>query len=106
MMPNTIQSREYSRDGIVAGITSEKDPAVKILISEAIRACRHRGKYIGICGQAPSDYPDFLRFLIAEGIEAVSLNPDTVVPMIFEVAKEEAVQREKVEKQNVAIPNK
>ena len=92
--------------GIVAGITNEKDPAVKILISEAIRACRHRGKYIGICGQAPSDYPDFLRFLIAEGIEAVSLNPDTVVPMIFEVAKEEAVQREKVEKHNVAIPQK
>lgn len=90
--------------GIVAGITNEKDPAVKMLISEAIRACRHRGKYIGICGQAPSDYPDFLRFLIAEGIEAVSLNPDTVVPMIFEVAKEEAIQREKVEKQNVAIP--
>lgn len=88
--------------GIVAGITNEKDPAVKMLISEAIRACRHRGKYIGICGQAPSDYPDFLRFLIAEGIEAVSLNPDTVVPMMFEVAKEEAAQRDKVEKQNVA----
>jgi len=90
--------------GIVAGITNEKDPAVKILITEAIRACRRRGKYIGICGQAPSDYPDFLRFLISEGIESVSLNPDTVVPMMFEVAKEEAIQREKIEKQNVAKP--
>ncbi|MEK7477810.1 MAG: putative PEP-binding protein, partial [Patescibacteria group bacterium] len=92
--------------GIVAGITNEKDGAVKILIAEAIRACKRRGKYIGICGQAPSDYPDFLRFLVSEGIEAVSLNPDTVVPMIFEVAKEEAAQREKIEKQNVALPAK
>jgi len=88
--------------GVVAGISNEKDPAVKILISEAIRACLRRGKYIGFCGQAPSDYPDFLRFLISEGIESVSLNPDTVVPMMFEVAKEEQVQREKIEKQNVA----
>jgi pyruvate,water dikinase len=75
--------------GIVAGISNEKDPAVKILVAEAIQACRRRGKYIGICGQAPSDYPDFLRFLIAEGIEAVSLNPDSIVPMMFEVAKQE-----------------
>lgn len=88
--------------GVVAGISNEKDPAVKILISEAIRACRRRGKYIGFCGQAPSDYPDFLRFLISEGIESVSLNPDTVVPMMFEVAKEEEAQRAKIEKQNVA----
>lgn len=88
--------------GVVAGISNEKDPAVKILISEAIRACRRRGKYIGFCGQAPSDYPDFLRFLISEGIESVSLNPDTVVPMMFEVAKEEEAQRNKVEQQNVA----
>jgi len=92
--------------GIVAGISNEKDPAVKMLISEAIRACRHRGKYIGFCGQAPSDYPDFLRFLVSEGIEAVSLNPDTVVPMMFEVAKEEQLQREKVEENNVARPGK
>ncbi len=92
--------------GVVAGISNEKDPAVKLLISEAIRACRRRGKYIGFCGQAPSDYPDFLRFLISEGIESVSLNPDTVVPMMFEVAKEEEVQREKVEKHNVSLPPK
>ncbi len=92
--------------GIVAGISNEKDESVKILIAEAIRACRRRGKYIGFCGQAPSDYPDFLRFLIAEGIDSVSLNPDTVVPMLFEVAKEEAAQREKIEAQNVARPGK
>jgi pyruvate,water dikinase len=75
--------------GIVAGITNEKDPAVKMLISMAIKACKERGKYIGICGQAPSDFPDFLRFLIQEGIETVSLNPDSIIPMLFEVAEEE-----------------
>jgi pyruvate,water dikinase len=75
--------------GIVAGITNENDPAVKTLISMVIRACKERGKYVGICGQAPSDFPDFLRFLIQEGIDTVSLNPDSLVPMIFEVAEEE-----------------
>lgn len=75
--------------GIVASITNENDPAVKTLISMAIKKCRARGKYIGICGQAPSDFPDFLRFLIQEGIETVSLNPDSLIPMLFEVAEEE-----------------
>jgi pyruvate,water dikinase len=75
--------------GIVAGITNEKDPAVKMLISMAIRSCKARGKYIGICGQAPSDFPDFLEFLIQEGIETVSLNPDSLIPMLFTVAEEE-----------------
>ena len=55
----------------------------------AIKSCKARGKYIGICGQAPSDFPDFLRFLIQEGIETVSLNPDSIIPMLFEVAEEE-----------------
>lgn len=75
--------------GIVAGITNEKDPAVKMLISMAIKACKARGKYIGICGQAPSDFPDFLQFLIQEGIDTVSLNPDSIIPMLFTVAEEE-----------------
>lgn len=75
--------------GIVAGITNEKDPAVKMLISQAIKACKARGKYIGICGQAPSDFPDFLEFLIQEGIDTVSLNPDSIIPMLFTVAEEE-----------------
>lgn len=74
---------------IVAAISNENDPAVRTLVKEAIRACKRRGKYIGFCGQAPSDYKDFLRFLISEGIEAVSLNPDSIVPMTFEVADEE-----------------
>ena len=57
----------------------ERDPAVKALISRAIAACRARGKYIGICGQGPSDHPDFADWLAAEGIESISLNPDTVI---------------------------
>ena len=57
----------------------ERDPAVKSLISSAIKACLANGKYIGICGQGPSDHPDFALWLAAEGITSISLNPDTVV---------------------------
>jgi pyruvate, water dikinase len=57
----------------------ERDPAVKALISRAIAACRAQGKYIGICGQGPSDHPDFADWLADEGIVSISLNPDTVV---------------------------
>ena len=77
---------------IVAGISNENDPSVRALVRDAIRACKRRGKYIGFCGQAPSDYKDFLRFLIKEGIDTVSLNPDSIVPMTFEVAEEEKNQ--------------
>ncbi len=78
--------------GIVAHISNENDPAVKTLVSMAIQKCRERGKYIGFCGQAPSDYPDFLRFLIQNKIESVSLNPDSVIPMLTAIAEEEARQ--------------
>ncbi|OHA82438.1 MAG: phosphoenolpyruvate synthase [Candidatus Yonathbacteria bacterium RIFCSPHIGHO2_01_FULL_51_10] len=74
---------------LVAPISNENDPAVKALVTQAIAACKRRGKYIGFCGQAPSDYPDFLRFLITQHIDSVSLNPDSLIPMLFEVAKEE-----------------
>jgi pyruvate, water dikinase len=57
----------------------ERDPAVKAMISRAITACRATGKYVGICGQGPSDHPDFADWLAAEGIESISLNPDTVI---------------------------
>ena len=57
----------------------ERDPAVKALISQAIQACRAQGKYIGICGQGPSDHPDFAQWLKDEGISSISLNPDSVV---------------------------
>ena len=57
----------------------ERDPAVKALIHQAIQACRAQGKYIGICGQGPSDHPDFARWLMQEGIASISLNPDSVI---------------------------
>jgi pyruvate,water dikinase len=65
--------------GIVAHLFDERDEAVKTLLSMAITACRRRGKYIGICGQGPSDHPDLAQWLMEQGIESVSLNPDTVV---------------------------
>ena len=57
----------------------ERDPAVKALIARAITSCRATGKYVGICGQGPSDHPDFADWLAREGIVAISLNPDTVI---------------------------
>jgi pyruvate,water dikinase len=65
--------------GLVAGGFDERNPAVKKLLHEAIAACRRHGKYIGICGQGPSDHPDFAQWLVGEGIESISLNPDTVL---------------------------
>ena len=65
--------------GLVAASFDERDPAVKSLISTAIRACKARGKYVGICGQGPSDHPDLAEWLLDEGIDSISLNPDTVV---------------------------
>ncbi|HEX6756882.1 MAG TPA: phosphoenolpyruvate synthase [Propionibacteriaceae bacterium] len=64
---------------LVAGTFDERDPAVKFLISSAIKACKARGKYIGICGQGPSDHPDLAEWLLEQGIDSISLNPDTVV---------------------------
>ncbi|HWG29085.1 MAG TPA: phosphoenolpyruvate synthase [Steroidobacteraceae bacterium] len=64
---------------IVAKAFDERDPAVKRLLAMAIAACRKRGKYVGICGQGPSDHPDLARWLVEQGIESISLNPDTVV---------------------------
>ncbi|MEQ1807978.1 MAG: putative PEP-binding protein, partial [Burkholderiaceae bacterium] len=65
----------------------ERDPAVKALISRAIAACQAKGKYVGICGQGPSDYPDFADWLAQEGIASMSLNPDTVVATWQRLAK-------------------
>jgi pyruvate, water dikinase len=65
--------------GLVAEGFDERDPAVKALLTQAITACRARGKYIGICGQGPSDHVDFAEWLVEQGIESISLNPDTVV---------------------------
>ena len=64
---------------LVASRFDERDPAVKALLHRAIAACRRQGKYVGICGQGPSDHPDLARWLMEQGIDSVSLNPDTVV---------------------------
>ncbi len=64
---------------LLAADFDERDPAVQSLISRAIKACRSQGKYVGICGQGPSDHPDFARWLVEQGIESISLNPDSVV---------------------------
>ncbi len=65
--------------GLVAHLFDERDPSVKMLLHQAIAACRKAKKYVGICGQGPSDHPDLARWLMEEGIESVSLNPDSVV---------------------------
>jgi pyruvate, water dikinase len=72
---------------IVAKHFDERDPAVRRLLSMAISACRSKGKYIGICGQGPSDHPDLARWLLEQGIESMSLNPDTVVETWLFLAK-------------------
>lgn len=74
---------------IVSGVGNEKNEAVKKMIAEVIRICKKRKKYVGICGQAPSDYPEFAEFLVEEGIESISLNPDTVIETTMAIAKKE-----------------
>jgi pyruvate,water dikinase len=75
---------------IVAKAFDERDDAVKALLAMAIEACRRRNKYIGICGQGPSDHPDFARWLLEQGIESISLNPDTVLDTWLFLAGERA----------------
>ena len=72
--------------GIVAAAFDERNPAVKFLLSRAIAACNKAGKYIGICGQGPSDHPDLAFWLMEQGIDSVSLNPDTVLETWFFLA--------------------
>ncbi len=72
---------------LVAGGFDERDPAVKYMLSAAITACKKRGKYVGICGQGPSDHPDLAEWLLDEGIESMSLNPDTVVDTWIQLAR-------------------
>jgi len=75
---------------IVAHLFDERNPAVKKLLSMAIKAARAKGKYVGICGQGPSDHPDLAEWLMQEGIESLSLNPDTVVDTWLRLAKHKA----------------
>ena len=75
--------------GDIAHLFDERNEAVKALLHQAISACRRADKYVGICGQGPSDHPDFARWLMDEGIESVSLNPDSVVPTWLYLAGQE-----------------
>ena len=74
--------------GLVASSFDERDPAVLAMLKLAIRACIKQGKYVGICGQGPSDHPDFARWLMDEGIGSLSLNPDTVVSTWMALAEQ------------------
>ncbi|MEO1765673.1 phosphoenolpyruvate synthase [Thiobacter aerophilum] len=72
---------------LVAASFDERNPAVKTLLAQAIAACRQAGKYVGICGQGPSDHPDLAQWLVEQGIESLSLNPDTVVETWLALAR-------------------
>jgi len=73
--------------GLIAHLFDERDPAIKILLEMAIKACKARGKYVGICGQGPSDHKDFAAWLVEKGIDSISLNPDTVIPTWLHLAE-------------------
>ena len=76
---------------LMASAFDERDPAVLHLLGMAIDACRRQGKYVGICGQGPSDHPDFAQWLVARGIQSLSLNPDTVVETWLALAANESL---------------
>ena len=85
----------------IAAVGNEKNEAVKKLIVMAIEACKTAGKYSGICGQAPSDFPDFAEFLVEQGIESISLNPDSLIKTMIVVAqKERQMQNSNLKPQN------
>jgi pyruvate,water dikinase len=73
----------------VAHLFDERNTAVKRLIGDVIRVAKEKGRKIGICGQAPSDYPEFARFLVEQGINSISLNPDSVLKTMLEIAEAE-----------------
>jgi len=75
---------------IIASLFDERDDAVKKMLQMAIEACRRQGKYVGICGQAPSDYPELARWLLEQGISSISLNPDTVIETWLYLAGKDA----------------
>ena len=74
---------------LLAADFDERDPAVKALLSKAISACLAAGKYVGICGQGPSDHADFAQWLVEQGIVSISLNPDSVIDTWQKIASTE-----------------
>ncbi|HEY9053142.1 MAG TPA: putative PEP-binding protein, partial [Gammaproteobacteria bacterium] len=75
--------------GLIKGF-DERNEAVTIMMKMAIDACKKQNKYVGICGQAPSDFPDITRWLVEQGISSISLNPDSVIDMTHEVLNVES----------------
>jgi pyruvate,water dikinase len=71
---------------IVAHLFDERDPAVQAMIARVITTAKAMGRKIGLCGQAPSDYPEFAQFLVEQGIESISLNPDAVLKTLLALA--------------------
>src|SRR5690606_24123039 len=86
----TLLTLGVDRDSGLLPQFDERDPAVAALMAMAIAACRKEGKYIGICGQAPSDFPEITRWLVARGIGSIALNPDSLLKMTRIVAEAEA----------------
>lgn len=76
--------------GLIAHLFDERDEAIKMLLSMAIKTCKEKGKYVGICGQGPSDHEDFAEWLVDQGIDSVSLNPDTVLETWLYLAEQQA----------------
>ena len=74
-------------NAVIQKIGDERNEAVKKMVAEVIKVCRKRKKYVGICGQAPNDFPEFAEFLAKQGIESMSLNPDTVIKTILDLSK-------------------
>ncbi|WP_390889279.1 putative PEP-binding protein [Leptodesmis sichuanensis] len=79
---------------LVAHIFDERNEGVKEMVRQVIARAKAKGRKVGICGQAPSDYPEFARFLVEQGIDSISLNPDSVLKTLLDIAKtEEAIGR-------------
>jgi pyruvate, water dikinase len=77
---------------LVSELFDERNDAVKQMIRLAIASAKRNGRKIGLCGQAPSDYPEFAQFLVEQGIDSISLNPDSVLKTLLEIAKAESQQ--------------
>jgi pyruvate,water dikinase len=89
--------------GLVSSLFDERNEAVKRMVSQVIRTAKKHKRKIGICGQGPSDYPEFARFLVREGIDSISLNPDTVVATTLKIAEEERKARKRYKSKDLKI---
>jgi pyruvate,water dikinase len=92
----------------VSHVFDERDPAVKKMVQSVIESAKKNGKKIGICGQAPSDYPEFAEFLVRCGIDSISLNPDSVIKTtdrILQVEKELGIPRRKDSEEEILAAN-